>query len=139
MKVLVVDENPRLREITGSVLQEAGLNVTGASAYSEAESLLQGRRFDAVVSELQEGWDSQVEFARRVAQRPRPALIVHTAWPGSVHTPLDLVARVRVTKRSDFAPLLDAVRSIVRGGAPGRGRPPRRRGSRPSPGRPGRR
>ena len=114
MKVLVVDENPRIRDLVRLLLEEAGLEVTPAGCYAEAQKQLGARPFDVVVSELQEGWEKQAEFARLVAGDSRPSLILHTAWPAVVRTPLDPVAGSRVVKRSDFSPLLDALRAVER-------------------------
>jgi DNA-binding response OmpR family regulator len=74
MPVLLVEDDPVVREIIECVLAASGLEVTGASTGDEALALLrQGYRFELLLTDLQlpgdhDGWSIAVE-ARRFSQR----------------------------------------------------------------------
>lgn len=109
MRILVVDEDQRMRELLRIFLSEAGYGCVAVPSYADAATLLARQRFDAVVSEIQEDEGRQGRFRRTLASRACPPLLLHTAWPPTVRTPLDTVACARLEKRSDFAPILGKI------------------------------
>jgi len=113
MRVLAIDENPHIRDLVRDFLDEAGYHVVTAGNYSDAEVLLEDSRVSLVVTEIQESPQKQEEFSRCLRQHPGVSLILLTAWPESVDTPLDRVDDIRMQKRSDFQPLLESVERML--------------------------
>jgi DNA-binding NtrC family response regulator len=113
MRVLAIDENPRIRDLVRDFLDEAGYQVLTAGSYRDAKTVLESGRVSLVVSEIQESQQRQEEFSRCLRQHPGVCLILHTAWPGCVETPLDRVDDIRMEKRADLQPLLESVERML--------------------------
>jgi CheY-like chemotaxis protein len=113
--VLVVDDEPDLRELVSEVLQEGGYKVTIASGGEEALALAAKNRFDLVVTDLGmpgvSGWD--VAKGCRELQ-PHIFVILLTGWGAE----LDLVRAEqagihRILKKPfDMGDLLHAVQEV---------------------------
>jgi len=111
MRILLVDENRRTRELFRAILADAGHTVAATASYPQATELLYHHPFDLVVSEIQGSEGEQHRFASVLRRRPGLPVILHTAWPSTVQSRLDRLARQRMEKRTDFRPLLQAVDS----------------------------
>ena len=109
MRILLVDENQRTRELYRALLADAGHSVAATDSYPQATELLSSRRFDLVVAEIQGSEGDQGHFARILQRKQGMPIILHTAWPGSVRSRLDRLAAIRMEKRTDFRPLLQLV------------------------------
>lgn len=113
MRVLAVDENPRIRDLVREYLHTAGYQVVVADNYSEAEDFLSSNSVAVVVAEIQETEAEQREFSRFLKEHPDVHVIVHTAWPRYTETPLGSVEEARMEKHSDFRTLLRTIDSVL--------------------------
>jgi DNA-binding NtrC family response regulator len=109
LRLLLIDENRRTRDLFRSLLEDEGHKVTVAGSYIQAARLLFREPFDLVVSEIQGSEGEQHRFARFLGRRPGVPMILHTAWPQNVRSRLDWLASSRVEKRADHRPLLQLV------------------------------
>jgi DNA-binding response OmpR family regulator len=78
LNVLVVDDEPDIRELLGDLLVSQGMRVCCAAGANEALSLLKGEDFDLVVTDLQmaEGDGFDLLQGLRTCGRPKPRVIL---------------------------------------------------------------
>ena len=85
-KILVVDDNNELREMTSRVLRNAGHIVTGATNGNEATRLVQDNTFDLVITDLvmpeKDGIETIMELRRKI-----PALKIIAMSGGGLVAP----------------------------------------------------
>ena len=85
-KILVVDDNNELREMTSRVLRNAGHIVTGATNGNEATRLVQDNTFDLVITDLvmpeKDGIETIMELHRKI-----PALKIIAMSGGGLIAP----------------------------------------------------
>lgn len=91
LRVLVVDDDPRVRWFTAEALKDEGCLVTDAEDGAKAlELLADGRAFDILVTDVRmpglDGW-SLAERAR--ALRPQLPVLYITAWSDVEPRPVD--------------------------------------------------
>ena len=114
--ILVVDDEPSVRQVMRSILSSDGHNVVLASDGGEAIRLLQQRRFDLVFTDLTmpgiSGWEVVASVKRLRGDIP---VIVFTGWAAGLD---DAEVERRgangiVHKPFDMAELLDLVSRIM--------------------------
>ena len=69
LRVLVVDDEPRVGRLVASVIEEAGHEVATALNGAEAMSLSATTRFNVVVSDVQMPFMSGIQLARELSGR----------------------------------------------------------------------
>ncbi len=77
--LLVVDDDPRLRELLRRYLSENGFRVTTAADASEARSKLASFAFDLVVLDVMMPGESGLELTRALRGEPRVPVLLLTA------------------------------------------------------------
>jgi CheY-like chemotaxis protein len=70
LRVLFVDDEADARELIGHVLGAAGADVRVAASAGEALALLDGERFDVLVSDIGMPGEDGYSLMRKVAERP---------------------------------------------------------------------
>jgi DNA-binding NtrC family response regulator len=117
-RVLVVEDEPELLRLVKTILEEAGLEVTGVSREGEAIRQLRAERYAVVVTDLyvtrgQEGVESVGALLEAAGATP---VVVMTGWP--VEGEVAEAAGVVSVLRKPFE-LEEVVRAVE--GALGRG------------------
>jgi len=81
--VLLVDDEPRLLEVLGAVLERNGFALTLASTPASAVELLQSSRFDAVVTDVVfDGWsEGALVLGAAREHQPHAVVILMTGYP----------------------------------------------------------
>ncbi len=88
MRVLIVDDDPTIRELVGEVLADAGHEVVGAPDGTVALDLAERQRPALILLDVCLPCMSAEEFAQAYRRRPGPRapIIVFTAGDGAAHT-----------------------------------------------------
>jgi two-component system response regulator MtrA len=115
-KVLIVEDDPSVRESTALVLERAGLEVTGAENGETALDLLHGDGFDAVVLDLMLPGIDGFEVCRRLRKRTGVPVIMLTARADvrDVVAGLELGADDYIVKPFDGIELVARLRATMR-------------------------
>ena len=80
-RILVIEDDPRVNDLLGDLLKEAGHTVTGTSNGEEAISLLEKESFDLVITDLGMPGISGWEVIERIRERdPKIPVVVLTGW-----------------------------------------------------------
>ncbi|MGA9453557.1 MAG: response regulator [Verrucomicrobiia bacterium] len=112
--ILLVDDDPSLREMVGRVLAEEGYLVLCAANGAEALDIATGNRIDLVLLDLsmpgKGGWDT---FAELTSRNPFVAVIIITARPNQFFTSLAAGVGALLEKPLDFPTLLRTVRALL--------------------------
>ena len=112
--ILVVDDDPSVREMIGRVLAAEGYPVLSASTGAEAVEIAASNRIDLVLLDLnmpgQGGWDT---FEKLTSNDPLLAVIIVTARPGQLFTALGAGVGALLEKPLDFPKLLETVRAVL--------------------------
>jgi DNA-binding response OmpR family regulator len=112
--ILLVDDDPSVREMIGRVLLAEGYLVLSAANGAEALSLAASSRIDLVLLDLnmpgQGGWDTFEELAS--ADPLRPVIIV-TARPNQLFTSLGAGVGALLEKPLDYPGMLETVRTVL--------------------------
>jgi CheY-like chemotaxis protein len=82
MFILVVDDNPNVREYIAAVFQERGHSVAKAADGQEALDAIVGSQFDAVLMDLSMPSMTGVEATRELRKDPRHAELPIFAFTG---------------------------------------------------------
>ena len=82
-RVLVVDDEPEIVDLTRVYLEREGFDVVGATDPETALSRFEQERVDCVVSDYRLGGTTGVAFCERVRQRSAVPCIVFTSGDGS--------------------------------------------------------
>ena len=113
-KLLVVDDDPSVREMIARVLAGEGYLVLAASNGAEALGIAAANSIDLVLLDLQmpvrSGWDT---FERLTAQDPLLAVIIITARPNQLFTALGAGVGALLEKPLDFPTLLRTVKLLL--------------------------
>lgn len=116
-RILVVDDEQLVRNLTVQVLERAGYEVVGAGDASLALDLLEQERFDLVVSDVVMPGLSGVELLNELRDRrpDLPVLLMTGGSPQPERTTraLELGANGIVYKPYSHAELLEAVRNAL--------------------------
>jgi CheY-like chemotaxis protein len=114
--LLVVDDDPSVREVLTRVLDEEGYFVLAAANGPEALEVMATHQIDLVLLDLnmplESGWET---FEALTAQNPLAAVIVVTARSGQLSTALGSGVGALLEKPLDYSKLLETVRSILAG------------------------
>jgi len=112
--ILLVDDDPSVREMVGRVLAGEGYLVLCAANGAEALAIATANRIDLVLLDLhmpgQSGWDT---FADLTSQNPLVAVIIITARSNQFFTSLAAGAGALLEKPLDFPTLLRTVRALL--------------------------
>jgi signal transduction histidine kinase/CheY-like chemotaxis protein len=117
--ILVVDDDPNVRELTRMVLQEGGYEVMTASGSNDALRLIQSKEHEValVILDMSMPEMSGVELERRLAalQLPAKVLFVSGYDPESLAEGTDLAAGALLQKPFTRGDLLGRVRRLLNG------------------------
>lgn len=114
--ILVIDDDPVVREMLGRVLREAGYQAQAARDCVEAMQLAAESQVDAALLNVsldgERGWTALKQLK---ACAPASRVIVITAWPNQQAVAAQAGADACFEKPLDFAQLLAALRNLVTG------------------------
>ncbi len=116
-KILVVDDEERVRQLMGEILEDQGHEVTLAGSGQEGLRLFDSQEFDAVFTDLGMPGMSGWELARAIRERDRRLpLAVITGWGEAVSTSEKESAGVRrvLTKPFSMAQILEVAQEVSR-------------------------
>jgi cyclic di-GMP phosphodiesterase len=128
MKILLVDDEPALRELLRATFEGADVTVDEAASGAEAEARIRRRRPDVIVLDLRMPGMSGAELCKRLKRDPRTAEIPIVLLTGADEEEARRAARAGAAAlvRKPFSPLdLLAVVERVSGRAPVPRRPRR--------------
>lgn len=115
--VLVVDDDPAMCELTRTVLEENGLNVSTVTGVEAAQEQLTRKRFDVVLTDLRLGPASGLDLCRLAATaQPATPVVLFTAY-GDMDAAISALragAADFIPKPDDVATLRDEVVSSIR-------------------------
>ena len=115
--ILIVEDEPEVRELLREVLVEDGYEVSAARDGAEAIALLRRQRPDAIVLDLMmsgiDGWDFLTLY-RQLPGPKSPVIVVTAAARGGVERAHDRGADAVVTKPFSVDRLLNLVATQVR-------------------------
>jgi DNA-binding response OmpR family regulator len=113
-KLLLVDDDPTVREMIGRVLTEAGHIVMLAANGQEALDLASATEVDLVLLDLnmpvKGGWDT---FERLTTENPLLPIIIITARPNQLFPAVASGVGALMEKPLDFSKLLEAIRALL--------------------------
>ena len=115
VKILVVDDEERVRELLREILEDTGYEVAVAGSGREGLSLFDSQRFDAVFTDLGMPGMSGWELARAIRERDEQLpLAVITGWGESVAAAEKESAQVNwiLTKPFSMAQILGIVQEV---------------------------
>ena len=121
MRILLVDDEPALRELLRVTLETADIAVDESSSALEAYTRLRRRRPDLIVLDLRMPGMSGIEFCKALKENERTASIPIVALTGADHEDVRAVQRAGAAAvvRKPFSPLeLLAVIERLTGRAP---------------------
>jgi DNA-binding response OmpR family regulator len=113
-RLLLVDDDPSVREMVGRVLASEGYAVVCAANGPEALRIAQSNSIDLVLLDLnmpgQGGWDT---FEKLTTQDPFLAVIIITARPNQLFTSLGAGVGALLEKPLDFPKLLETINALL--------------------------
>jgi CheY-like chemotaxis protein len=114
-RVLVVDDDPQIREVVATVLEDDGYRVDTASNGAEAlrkaeESLPDAVILDAMMP-VMDGWEFLERWRSRPAEQRAPVLVISAVcdW----RTAIDSGARAHLSKPFDLATLETTLAGVL--------------------------
>lgn len=114
-KILLVDDDPGIRQILLRLLSEEGYSVLPAANGVEALEFAAVARFDLVLLDLnmpeKNGWDT---FEQLTANDPLLPIIVITARSNQLFPALGSGAGALLEKPLDFVRLLQTIQNLIR-------------------------
>jgi len=118
-ELLLVEDDPRMPQVLGTLLREDNVALTGTRDAAEALSLLRQRRFDLVLLDLGLPGMNGLELLRQLKESPETdsiPVIVLTAWNSTSDKlrGFELGAVDYLTKPFDSAELRARVRAALR-------------------------
>jgi DNA-binding response OmpR family regulator len=112
--ILLVDDDPAVREMVGRVLTEEAYLVLSAANGPEALAIASANRIDLVLLDLnmplQNGWDT---FERLTNENPLLPVIIITARPNQLFVALGAGVGALLEKPLDFPTLLGTVKALL--------------------------
>ena len=112
--ILLVDDDPSVREMIGRVLAEEGYLVLRAADGFEAIKVASGNSIDLVLLDLnmpgKGGWDT---FERITSENPNVAVVIITAKPDQLFTSVAAGVGALLEKPLDFNLLLRTVSDLI--------------------------
>lgn len=113
-RVLIVDDEPAIRETLSDLLEEEGFVVTRARDGLEALHLVESRVFDLVVSDIKMPRLDGASLARQLRRQGLPIPIVLMS---AVYADVDLAGISFIPKPFDFDVFLRRVREALASGS----------------------
>jgi DNA-binding response OmpR family regulator len=117
--ILVVDDDPNIRELTRTLLQEDGYQVMTASGSADALRLMQSNEHEValVILDLNMPEMSGAELERRLAALRLPAKVLFVSGydPEALPEGAELVAHAMLQKPFTRSGLLGRVRRLLNG------------------------
>jgi CheY-like chemotaxis protein len=118
LRVLYIEDNELVREITCDLLADAAREIVAVATGEEALSAFEQRPFDIVVTDVSLPAMSGFELVRRVKQlAPSTPVILASGYPLNIED-CRLGTRVRTITKPFDAPELEALIEDLCGGAP---------------------
>lgn len=112
--ILLVDDDPSVREMVGRVLSDEGYVVLHAADGTEALGIAEANQIDLVLLDLnmpvRNGWDT---FEKLTAQNPLLAVAILTARPNQLFTAVGAGVGALLEKPLDFPTLLKTVKALL--------------------------
>jgi len=113
-RILVVDDDPSVREMLTRVLAGEGYQATAAASGDEALKIVTATPFDLVLLDLnmpgKNGWDT---FERLTTENPLVAVIIITARPNQLFTAVGAGVGALLEKPLDFPKLLETMTRLL--------------------------
>jgi CheY-like chemotaxis protein len=113
-KILLVDDDPSIRQILSKLLAQEDYSVLATASGIEAIELVTIARVDLVVLDLQlpvkDGWEI---FTQLSTQHPLLPVILITAYPSQLFSALAAGAGALLEKPLDFTKLADSIRNVL--------------------------
>jgi CheY-like chemotaxis protein len=113
-KILLVDDDPAVREMLGRILIEEGYVVLPAANGQEALDLTAATQINLVLLDLnlpvKNGWDT---FERLTTENPFLPIIIITARPNQLFPALASGVGALMEKPLDFPKLLQTIRRLL--------------------------
>jgi DNA-binding response OmpR family regulator len=113
-KILLVDDDPGIREMLGRVLEEQGYLVLPAANGRDALDLAAATDIDLVLLDLnlpvKNGWDT---FERITTDNPLMPVVIITARPNQIFPALAAGVGALMEKPLDFPKLLETIRALL--------------------------
>jgi DNA-binding response OmpR family regulator len=113
-KILLVDDDPAIREMLGRVLEEQGYEVLPAANGRDALDVAEERQIDLVLLDLnlpvKNGWDT---FEQLTARNPLMPVVIITARPNQIFPALAAGAGALMEKPLDFPKLLETISDLL--------------------------
>ncbi len=113
-RILIVDDDPSVREMLTRVLAGEGYSVSAAADGEEALKIVGSHRIDLVLLDLRmpgkSGWDT---FERITTLSPLVSVIIITAHSNQLFTALGAGAGALLEKPLDFPKLLQTVSNLL--------------------------
>jgi len=113
-RIMIVDDDPSVREMLGRVLAGEGYSVTSAADGVQACERAAAARVDLVLLDLnlpgESGWDT---FERLTEENPLLSVIIITARSNQLFTALGAGAGALLEKPLDFPQLLQTIRKLL--------------------------
>jgi signal transduction histidine kinase len=114
--VLVVEDEPAVREITARILRRSGYSVVAAASGPEALALIPGREFDVLLTDLVMPQIPGMELAKRIREtHPGVAVLFMSGYSQDVPGPRGALEEGLPLIQKPFAAteLLKAVRAVI--------------------------
>jgi DNA-binding response OmpR family regulator len=120
IRVLLIDDDSRLQELTASYLEQNGVSVATASDGKMGLSTLEGGTFDAVLLDLMMPGIDGIEVCRRIRQKSNIPIVMLTAKGDETDrvVGLELGADDYVSKPFSPRELLARLRAVLRRARP---------------------
>lgn len=109
MKILVVDDEPELREVICLGLQNSGWTTVEASGGKEAEAILKNEKFDAILSDIRMPQGNGIElltFTRENINLTIPFILMTGYYDITQKEALDKGANYLLSKPFDLDDLI---------------------------------
>jgi DNA-binding NarL/FixJ family response regulator len=121
LEVVVVDDHLAMRRGMELVLRDAGFRIAGtAGTLAEARAVLQKRRYDAALLDVQLGEESSLGLVEEILRaQPAAPIVLYTGFMGSdspLHEAVHAGARGFVLKSSPPQRVIQALRTVAEGG-----------------------
>lgn len=117
ISILVVDDEPVLRELVSFILVDKGFQVRAAESGESAFRLLQSEHFDVVVSDVRMPNGSGIDLLRKInsLKEPRPTVFLVSGYSEiSLEDAKKLGAKDLLNKPVDYDQLCQAIYDCCR-------------------------